>query len=54
MGHVLQTNYTHMFSDEALPSLNASVSIFSVGLSVSILKNIYQITNVINYDIFVV
>ena len=54
MSHVLQTNYTHMFSDEALPSLNASVSIFSVGLSVSILKNIYQIKNVTNYDIFVV
>ena len=29
---------THMFSDEALPSLNASVSIFCVGLSVSMLK----------------
>ena len=32
-----------MFRDEALPSLNASVSIFNVGLSVSILKRIYQI-----------
>ena len=27
-----------MFSDEAVPSLNASVSIFCVGLSVSMLK----------------
>ena len=43
MSHVLQPSYTYMFRDEALPSLNASVSIFSVGLSVSILKNIYQI-----------
>ena len=32
-----------MFRDEVLPSLNASVSIFNVGLSVSILKHIYQI-----------
>ena len=54
MSHVLQTSYTYMFSDAALPSLNASVSIFCVGLSVSILKNIYQIKNVTNYDIFVV
>ena len=41
-----------MLRDVALPSLNASVSIFFMGLSVSILKTF--IKNVKQYDIFVV
>ena len=53
VSHVLQTSYySYMLRDVALPSLNASVSIFFMGLSVSILKTF--IKNVKQYDIFVV